>query len=136
MTTDDPRDLFGAARPPAPPAALRERVLSAARAVPRRVEAGVGIVDGIWESRTVRWGWALLVSALLLGHVVVSDRNAHAPSVASVEEGQEAEPRNDEASFAALEIPWVRPRIQARHTRMIDAILDPSLAESALREEP
>jgi hypothetical protein len=104
----DVDDWIGAARPPAPSAALRERVLAVARATAVQ-EAGV--VDRIWESRRVRWGWALVVLILLLGHVVLS--GSHGPD---------------------RDVP--SPRAQASRLRMIDVILDPSVARSLLEEAP
>jgi hypothetical protein len=56
--TKDLEDLFGGALPPAPSSALRERVLSIARSVSPETKRDVGIVDRMWESRGVRWGWA------------------------------------------------------------------------------
>jgi hypothetical protein len=132
--TKDGDDLFGAALPPAPSAALRERVLSAARAEAPRTEGG--LVDRIWESRGVRWGWALCVSALLLGHVAMSDRGGPNLRTSSAALSASPEAGSDEAAFSAGELHWLKPRVQERRLRVIDAMLDPTRAASVLGEEP
>jgi hypothetical protein len=133
--TKDLEDLFGGALPPAPSSALRERVLSIARSVSPETKRDVGIVDRMWESRGVRWGWAVLVSALLPGHVAVSGTSGDGPSAASIAGEPETTSGNDEAAFAALEIPWLRPRPAKPRSWMIDAMVDPSVVSPG-GEEP
>jgi hypothetical protein len=132
----DADDWVGTARPPAPAAALRERVLAAARAVWPRSAREVGVVDRIWESRGVRWAWVLLVSALLLGHVVVSGPGKQDLPVASAARRSTPEFGSDEMAPPVFGLPWAKPRPEASRLRLIDVMLDPGVARSLLEEAP
>ena len=126
----DVDDWLGAARPPAPPAALRQRVLAAARAALPRSTPEAGVVDRVWESRGVRWAWVFLVSTLLLGHVVVSGRSGPDLPVASAARRTTLEIGSDEEALSAYEAPWLRPHAHASRLRVIDVMFDPGVARS------
>ena len=64
-----PEDLLRGMAPPALPASLRNRILSAAR---HAKPLDPILVDRVWASRPLWLGWAGLVVALLLGHAFVS----------------------------------------------------------------
>jgi hypothetical protein len=132
----DADDWLEGARPPAPSAALRERVLAAARAASPRSTRKAGVVDRVWESRGVRWAWVFLVSALLLGHVVVSRRSGPGLPVASAPRRSTREIGSDEEALSAYEAPWLRPHAHASRLRVIDVMFDPSVAGSLSGEAP
>ncbi|HXV77343.1 MAG TPA: hypothetical protein VD788_13575 [Candidatus Polarisedimenticolaceae bacterium] len=69
--TDD-HEPFGALRPATPPAALRDRALAAARAALATRPASPDVWTRVARNRAVRFGWAAVVAALALAHVVVS----------------------------------------------------------------
>jgi hypothetical protein len=124
MTKD--LDPFGPARPPEPSAELRDRVLAVARVSTPLTERQVGIVDRLWESHRVRWGWAFLVFLLVLGHVAISRESPH--TSVWVAETPLPEPGTSDPMLADLETPWLGLRPQKPQLSVIDLILDPGAA--------
>lgn len=59
--------LLGGSRPPAPPEALRSRVLGAAAAARPKPDRWADL----WHHRGLRLGWAAAVVLLLAGHLVL-----------------------------------------------------------------
>lgn len=72
MMAGDREVFFGTAIPPGPSPELRDRVLSAARAAAPEGGHDVSVIDRLWAHRRLRRAWAVVVSALLLGHVALS----------------------------------------------------------------
>lgn len=132
----DGDDWIRAVRPPGTSAALRDRVLAASRAASPRLEREGGVVDRIWESRGARWGWALLVSAFLLGHVVVSMRGGPDAGVSSTAQASPPTLNADEAALPALAASWLTPHARTSRLRVIDVMFDPTVAGSLSGEAP
>lgn len=88
----DHRRPFRHLRPPAAPAGLRERILTAARLAaeaaaeredPEETAAGGsrGLTDLLWESRPLRLAWATALAALLGINLYLDRAPSRAPEV-------------------------------------------------------
>jgi len=131
--------------PPAPPRALRERALAAAReswgsgAEPARVPDRW---TRAWESRPLRLAWAAAVVALLAGHLLLpraaSTKPPAAARAAAVPPAAVEAQRPARVSFAeSLSLPPIdlstRPWIGRAEQRRLDPDPDP---RPVLRKEP
>ena len=99
-------DLFrGWKKTPAPPD-LKERVVSAVRK--GRMARQRRLTDRLWESRTLRYGWAAAAAALLAFNIWLPEPAEHGQyRAAAVEERAEFDP-----VLASL----VQDRLPPRHT--------------------
>ncbi len=70
---DDGEAPFSGLLPPAPPAALRERVLQKAREALAR-EGARDVWTRIWENRFLRVTWAAATLLLVFAHLVITVR--------------------------------------------------------------
>ena len=111
--TKNPEDLLDGLAPPIPRASLRERILAAAHAETPRPDIARGFIDRLWESRSLRWGWAVLVSALLCGHVALL----------------RTDPRPSASAAIATQADLDRARI-------LDALMQADLADSSSKGIP
>jgi hypothetical protein len=105
-------------------------VLAASRAVSPRAERE-GIVDRIWESRGARWGWALLVSALILGHVAVS-KTGDRDGLAVTQRGSPPDLGTEEAALFPAEL-WLQQQPHSPRVREVER-LNPDFVKSLLEE--
>lgn len=126
----DRDDWIASARPPVPSIELRERVLAAARVVAPRPERG--LVDRAWESRGVRWAWALLVSALLAGHAVVSKTGGRDGVAAPARRDSTPDLRAYEAALFPSRA-WLQPQPPASRASATER-LDSAFVRSLLEE--
>ncbi len=82
---EPPGRPFGELRPPSPPAELRERTLTAARAAARERSffrsppAERPWTDRLWESRALRIAWALVVVVFLAANLLIG-QGRHGPA--------------------------------------------------------
>lgn len=127
---------FSGLVPPAPPAALRERVLQKAREALAR-EGGSDVWTRIWECRPLRVAWAAATLLLVAAHLIItvrppaSPRRASEPAVAPVwdPEGElaavaglsplneELLPRLDASAIAPAVRPGPAPSAPAKRIR-------------------